>query len=107
MLKEYFLYDSRLGISVPSLQKDLDQYSQKSQQSILFRWERIRGRIPDRISELEQEITQKLTELSDEHDFMRSCRLNNEIAELASIINDLWIWYRTHDEVNDVQKMYQ
>ncbi|OQP01541.1 hypothetical protein B1689_04345, partial [Geobacillus sp. 44C] len=39
-------------------------------------------------------------QLSDENDFERSCRLNSEIAELASIINDLWIWYRMNQTVS-------
>lgn len=103
MMEEYFSHDNRLGIPIPSLQKDWKQYNVKTQQSILLFWENIRGNIPDRISLLEKEITHKLAELSDEHDFMRSCRLNNEIAELASIINDLWIWYRTHEEIYDLK----
>lgn len=100
-MEEYFSLDSRLGIPLPSLQKDWVQYSTKTQQSILLFWEKIRGNIPDRISVLEKEINKKLSELADENDFMRSCRLNNEIAELASIINDLWIWFRTYEEIYD------
>ena len=32
--------------------------------------------------------------------FIRSCELNSEIGELASIINDLWIWDRTNEEIS-------
>ena len=100
-MEKYFSHDTRLGISIPSLQKDWEHYCDRTQQSILFLWEGIRGNIPGRISFIEREITDKLTEMSNEHDFKRSCRLNNEIAELASIITDLWIWYSTHDHFID------
>jgi hypothetical protein len=104
-LEDYFSLDTRLGIPIPSPQKDLDHYCEKTQHAILLYWEGIRGRIPDRISLIEEEITNKLTEMSNEHDFKRTCHLNNEIAELASIINDLWIWYRKHEPITD-RKLY-
>ncbi|AIE61025.1 hypothetical protein [Bacillus methanolicus] len=102
---EYFTEDKRLGIPVPSLTKDWDEYSRETQQSILLYWEKIRGRIPDRIAELESIINKKQAELSDESDFKRSCQLNSEIADLASIINDLWLWYRTNQDIT--QKLHQ
>ncbi|EIJ79264.1 hypothetical protein PB1_16944 [Bacillus methanolicus PB1] len=102
---EYFTEDKRLGIPVPDLSKDWDEYSRETQQSILFHWEKIRGRIPDRIAELESIINKKQAELSDESDFKRSCQLNSEIADLASIINDLWLWYRTDQDIT--QKVHQ
>ena len=97
MKEEYFFHDTRLGISVPSLQKDWDDYGERTQQSILLLWEGVRGRIPDRISTIEEEISHILTEMSNEHDFKRTCRLNAEIADLASIITDLLIWYRKQE----------
>jgi hypothetical protein len=96
-MEEYFFHDTRLGIPIPSLQKDWDHYCERTQQSILLFWEGIRGRIPEQISLIEEEISHKLTEMSDEHDFKRTCRLNAEIAELASIITDLLIWYRKQE----------
>lgn len=105
-MEGYFFHDERLGIPVPSLEKEWDEYNMMTQQEILFHWENIRGQIPDRISSLEKEINRKLTQLSDENDFMHSCRLNNEIAELASVINDLWIWYRTSEDTRE-QKLDQ
>ncbi len=72
----------------------------ETQHDILFQWEQVRGAIPDRIFELEDKINQKQAQLSNESDFPRSCELNSEIAELASIINDLWIWYRTNQSVS-------
>ncbi|MDQ0157294.1 hypothetical protein [Robertmurraya andreesenii] len=104
-MNEYFLQNERLGISTPNLQLEWDQYSEETQQSILLHWEKIRGRIPDRIAELEEIINRKQAQLSDEADFARSCELNSEIAELASIINDLWLWYRTNQDVTE--KMHQ
>ncbi len=51
-------------------------------------------KIPDRIKELEHYINAKQHHLNNEEDFEISCKLNSEIADLASIINDLWLWYR-------------
>lgn len=94
-----FKYDERLGISIPKLEKSWDDYSIDEQQDIIVTWEKIRGRIPDRISELEGIINYKQAELNDENDFPRSCLLNSEISDLASVINDLWLWYRTNQDV--------
>jgi hypothetical protein len=94
-----FIYDPRLGIKVPSLEKPWDEIDAYTQSKILAKWEKVRGDIPDRIKELERQINHLQGQLYRENDFNRSCELNSEIAELASIINDLWIWYRTGDEV--------
>ncbi|WP_246941215.1 hypothetical protein [Bacillus pinisoli] len=95
-----FTFNERLGISTPDLKKLWDDYSADEQQEILVTWEKIRGRIPDRISEIETIINKKQAELNDENDFPRSCLLNSEISELASVINDLWLWYRTNQDVS-------
>lgn len=93
-MEEHFSFDHRLGIFLPNLTMEWDQYSKEMQQLILFYWEQLRGSIPDRIFELEEIINKKQAQLSDESNFPRSCELNSEIAALASIINDLWLWYR-------------
>ncbi|MFS0636651.1 ABC transporter C-terminal domain-containing protein [Mesobacillus foraminis] len=98
-MEEYFHFDARLGIPLPAFKQDWDHFPRRLQHDILLYWEKIRGSIPDRIAELEHKINSKQAELNDESNFDRSCRLNSEIAELASIINDLWLWYRTHQEV--------
>ncbi|MGN7176456.1 hypothetical protein [Cytobacillus sp. SAFR-174] len=98
-MEEHFSHNSRLGIDIPNFDREWDEYSPKTQQMILFQWEKIRGRIPDRIAELEEDINRKQAELSDEGNFERSCRLNSEISELASVINDLWLWYRTNQDI--------
>lgn len=100
-MTDHFSFDHRLGIHIPVFTKEWDLYSKETQEEILLRWERIRGSIPDRIVDLEQEINHKQAQLSDENDFTRSCQLNSEIAELASIINDLWLWYRANQTMSD------
>ncbi|KYD26796.1 hypothetical protein MKY25_04590 [Geobacillus sp. FSL W8-0032] len=93
-MRDIFIEDKRLGIRVPQLDKHWDDYSAEEQEAILLEWEAIRGLIPDRIATLERQINEKQDALGREADFARSCQLNADIAELASIINDLWIWYR-------------
>jgi hypothetical protein len=99
-MNEHFYFDQRLGIPIPDLQLDWHTYDEKTQNKILFDWEKIRGSIPDRIAELEQTINEKQAQLSIETNFPRSCELNSEIAELASIINDLWLWYRANQTLS-------
>jgi hypothetical protein len=96
-MKEYFSFDDRLGIQLPDLTMELADFSIETQEKILLYWEQVRGSIPDRIGELEIQINQKQALLSNESNFPRSCQLNTEIAELASIINDLWLWYRANE----------
>jgi hypothetical protein len=101
-MKEYFTYDQRLGILVPlpEITDEWDVLSKHIQQEIIFYWEDIRGSIPDRIAELETSINQKQAQLSNETNFPISCQLNSEISELASIINDLWIWFRANQTLS-------
>ena len=93
---EHFTFDERLGIFLPDLTVDWEEFSEDIQQHILLHWEQIRGSIPDRIADLEEIINLKQAQLSNESNFPRSCQLNSEIAEHASIINDLWLWYRAN-----------
>jgi hypothetical protein len=90
-----FNYDSRLRLSLPVIQASWTELDRDSQEMVLTRWETIRGTIPDRVKEIEQQIELVHNQLTLEEDFERSCELNLEMAELASIINDLWIWFRT------------
>lgn len=94
-----FVYDSRLGISIPELETPWNQLNKETQSDILDKWESVRGHIPDRIKQLEGIINDLQAQLYRESDFKRSCELNSQIAETASVINDLWIWYRTGDEI--------
>ncbi|MFC0216358.1 hypothetical protein ACFFK0_28575 [Paenibacillus chartarius] len=94
-----FIYDDRLGIPVPELYVDWEQLDESEQSEVLLRWEHIRGRIPNRIIELERIIIDKQRRLDTEDDFPTSCRLNSEIADLASTINDLHLWFRVNQEM--------
>lgn len=96
-----FSFNQRLGIPIPIL-KDWELYNAEQQQQILLEWEKIRGHIPDRIKQLEKLINKRQEELNREENFERSCLLNSEIADLASIINDLWLYYRTEQDVSEM-----
>lgn len=94
-----FTYNQRLGITEPCLKKEWRTYSLENQQEILMQWEQVRGNIPERIKEVETLINQKQYQLFEEEDFNISCIINSEIAELASVINDLWLLYRMDQSV--------
>ncbi len=94
-----FVMDERLGIMLPELQLDWEDYSEEDRADILLRWEEIRGTIPDRIKALERIIIVKQEQLNLEDNFAVSCRLNSEIAELASTINDLHLWFRVNQDI--------
>ncbi|WP_017726580.1 hypothetical protein [Halalkalibacterium ligniniphilum] len=89
-----FIFDERLGISLPNLHNEWELYEPHIQEKILFEWEQIRGQIPDRVQDVEKQINEHQRRLYEEEDFERSCMLNSKISELASVINDLWIWFR-------------
>ena len=105
-LREQFVYDERLGIPVPSLTEDWDEMSLERQTAVLTEWEHIRGSIPDHIKRFEDGIRAKQDRLFEEDDFAASCRLNGDIADLASRINDLHIWFRTQQDLDSDTKMH-
>ncbi|GIP21219.1 hypothetical protein [Paenibacillus sp. J22TS3] len=98
---DVFVYDSRLGIKVPQFETPFEELPLSERAHIIEVWEDIRGTIPTRVMELEQVIVSKLLELGEENNFEQSCRINSDIAELASIVNDLHIWYRVSAEVSE------
>lgn len=100
-MEQYFTYDEHLGIEIPDLQEEWEEIPTAVQHAILLKWEQIRGKIPDRIKELEHIINTKQHKLNNEENFELSCKLNTEIADLASIINDLWLWYRLTQNVSE------
>ncbi len=100
-----FVNDQRLGITIPTFDVKWDDLSRADQESIIIKWEIYREAIPDRIKELEGLIQQKYSQLNKENDFLKSCRLNTEISDMASIINDLHIWYRI-DQHLSVEKLH-
>lgn len=99
MLRSEFTFDERLGIHVPDLPREWEAYSLADREELLEQWEQIRGRIPERIKQIERVIIVKQEQLNGEENFAISCRLNSEIADLASTINDLHLWYRVNQEV--------
>ncbi|GGG15524.1 hypothetical protein [Paenibacillus abyssi] len=99
MANDAFKWNERLEIELPVLELEWEAYRLEERAAILEYWEAIRGRIPDRIMKLERVINKKQALLFEEDDFERSCQLNSEIAELASRINDLHIWYRINQEI--------
>jgi len=94
-----FCYNERLGIRLPEIDHAWEEYSESERAHILLEWEQIRGSIPDRVRYFEEHIKRKLEQLSDEEDFASSCRINTDIAELASRINDLHLWYRINQGI--------
>jgi len=95
----YFAYDDRLEIETPVLELDWEDYPAEDRLAILERWETIRGTIPDRVIALEKRINALQPKVFEEEDFEATCKLNADIAELASRINDLHIWYRINQEI--------
>jgi hypothetical protein len=99
-LREEFVYNKRLGIPVPELIEDWEKYPIYIREQIVDEWEQIRGRIPERIFELEKIINIKQNLLNVEENFPLACQLNSQIAECASIINDLHLWYRANQDLH-------
>jgi len=97
-LRNYFILDERLGIRLPALEMEWEAYSREERADILLEWEEIRATIPDRIIRIEAVIIEKTKQMSEEENFIRSCQLNSEIHELASVINDLNIWFRVQQD---------
>lgn len=94
-----FLYNARLGIRLPELHYEWHEYTEEERTKILLEWEMIRGSIPDRVKYFEEQINIKQDQLNREEDFAESCRLNFAIAELASCIHDLNLWYRVNQDL--------
>jgi hypothetical protein len=94
-----FVPDKRLGIPLPYLDQEWEDYTEEERSQILLRWEEIRGTIPDHIKRLESIIINKQNQLNVEDNFRLSCELNSEIAELAGTINELNLWFRVNQEI--------
>ncbi|MGG1635902.1 hypothetical protein MHH56_20635 [Paenibacillus sp. FSL K6-3182] len=94
-----FDWNERLRIRIPVLEMEWEQYEAAVQLAIVEQWELIRGTIPDRVKEFEAFINEKQAKLFEEDSFEQSCILNYEIADYASRINDLHIWYRLEQQL--------
>ncbi|MDI4644916.1 hypothetical protein [Cohnella hashimotonis] len=100
-MEAQFALDGRLGIPLPRFDMPWEEMNVLERAGIVERWELIRGRIPDTIMAREAQIRCLLAELFEEEDFVRCCSLNAEIAEAASVIHDLQIWYRTQQDLEE------
>lgn len=100
-LEAQFALDGRLGIPLPRFGVPWEEMNALERAGVVERWELIRGRIPDAIMAREARIRRLLDELFEEEDFVRCCSLNDEIAEAASVIHDLQIWYRTQQDLEE------
>jgi hypothetical protein len=105
-LRNEFVFDERLGIHIIELLQDWEEYNDLEREEILYFWEQIRGCIPERVIQLEQMIIKKQEILNQEDIFSEACMLNWEIADLASIINDLHLWYRINQNIS-TEKAHQ
>lgn len=105
-LDRQFKFSERHGIWTPSLTQSWDELNLEHQTAILARWEMIRGNIPEHIMRFEATIRVKTKQLFDEDDFLESCRINDGIADLASRINDLHIWFRTQQDLESDSKQH-
>lgn len=100
-LEAQFEPDGRLGIPLPRFGVPWEQMNAVERACVVERWELIRGQIPAAILAREAKIRRLLDELFEEEDFVRCCSLNAEIAEAASAIHDLQIWYRTQQDLEE------
>jgi hypothetical protein len=99
-LNSQFRYSDRHGIRVPCLTNDWEKLNLEHQTAILATWEMIRGNIPEHVIRFEEKIRIRQQQLFEEDDFDESCRINAHIADLASRINDLHIWFRTQQDLD-------
>lgn len=93
-----FVFNKKLGIRIPHLTKEWDEYSLEEQKDIIHQWENERAKIPDRVKEIENEI-EELQDLMFKIEFDEYVKVHKEIVEMSSAINDLNIWYRTEGEL--------
>lgn len=104
-MTELFSEDKRLGISLSKLDKPWDKFTHQEQTKILSYWEKQRSKIPDRIKDLEKEVKVKTWGMLQENDERKMIQLNNDIVYLASIINDLNIWFRVEPAITGQESL--
>lgn len=97
--EEHFTFCHRLGIPLPDLKQDWEQFTASEQSEILLYWETVRGKIPDRIFELERDIISLQRQSDTEENFETVCALTWQISEKASQIHDLNLYFRLNQDV--------
>lgn len=93
-----FVLDKRMGIKLPKLNKDWEEFTHEDQVEIIRTWESERAKIPERIKEIEEEIMEKQDSMFD-ISFEDYIKLHTDIVDLSSALNDLYIWFRTEGEL--------
>ncbi len=106
-MEQVFNFEERLGIEVPYLEKDWQEYSLNERTSILEKWELMRGRIPAQIAYFESEIESLQENLHQEEDWDKSLQLMQLVSDYASRINDLNILFRTQPDAEPFYEMAQ
>ena len=104
-MDQVFNFEERLGIEIPYLDKDWQEYSLNERTSILEKWELMRGRIPAQIAFFESEIESLQEDLHQEEDWDKSLHLMQQVSDYASRINDLNILFRTQPDAEPVQEI--
>ncbi|QPC47225.1 hypothetical protein [Mangrovibacillus cuniculi] len=93
-MEKYFVYDQRLDLHVPLKTIPWEKLSNDETKAIEVFWETERGKIPTKIKSLDQKMERIQEYLSKEESFKKACEWNDALSNLASIVNDLWLWYR-------------
>lgn len=93
-MKKYFVFDQRLDLFVPIKNIPWQALSYDETKAVEVYWETERGKIPTKIKELDRRMEQLQECLSREESFEKACEWNDSLSSLASIVNDLWLWYR-------------
>jgi hypothetical protein len=106
-VKRYeFLYNKRLGIELPVFHTPWEDLETEEQQKLLYKWEQVRAQIPDQVKYFEALIKERELKLQIEDDNETFCRLSMEIADYASRVIDLNLWFRTQEEVTSLEKVH-
>lgn len=95
-----FNLDTRLGIELPDLSTSFESLGLDEQEDVLYRWETIRARIPERIMKFEQVIEDILDAVHHEEDWDTIAAYFTEISDYASRIAELNTWRRVDQSLH-------
>lgn len=95
-----FNLDPRLGIELPDLATPFESLSLQEQEDVLYRWEGIRARIPERIMKFEHVIEDILDAVHHEDDWDVIAAYFAEISDYASRIAELNTWRRVDQSLH-------
>ncbi len=95
-----FNLDPRLGIELPDLSTPFESLSPEEQEDVVYQWEGIRARIPERIMKFEQVIEDILEAIHHEEDWDTIASYFAEISDYASRIAELNTWRRVDQSLH-------